>query len=1160
MATLEVHDGRGRVEFVMISKAHPALFGSDPKCDVVLNDPAAKPFHGRLRWKGDKFKAEAFPEAKSLDLNGQKMVAASFRQGDEITVGGCRIFLVSTEDGPADLEPTRIQARPAGLDDPGWLDAGRSEPTPEAGAPTGRAIRQGTAATTAATAPAARAAEPVVAAATAPVLAVKVPWWRKALRKLNAGDRPPGQEDLTRSPLVLGLAVALGCMLLVGYGLWNIYVKNRADQQFAVANSLFEEGDYVGAMNAFDEFLVTNPGETRVGRARVLRELSDVRQFTASGGVSWTAAIANAREMIQNVGKEPYYRDRRMDLAADILKAAAGFADVARANADPKALEDARDALELHKEVADTAHKAILNNSDVPQKLAAAEAAVTKARIRRESLAKMTGAVKAAKPDVVYANRDALVRQYPDLETDEEVVGRLTEANELIRKAVTFDPTSRPAETTPQPDPLGPPVSLVLRQVPPGGTAPPASDDGPVVFANVQGYLYAIDGANGAPLWHVPVGLTSPFPPITVSGRNPSAIAFDARHDELVRFDGRTGKLLWRQALGEPITSPPLVLGNQIVQVIPSGKLVLIDLASGAIKGTLVIGRPLAGSPAADEAGQFFYLTGDRDNVYVIARDPLECVSVAYLGHPSGSVRCAPARLANFLIVPENRELWEGRWSVFVIEQQGEQLRLAQSVKIPGWTWQTPQSQGTIVWSLTDRNAITAFAVGPEDSKNPLTQVVQTVPDNRPSGPAFAHARGDRELWISSSRLGRFDLEAQLKDLTPTWTIERAGPSVGPIQMADRLAVFSHQYDEGPGVALWAVDPSEGTLVWKTVLGVPWPLPPTPSEDGSRLTTLATNGPEVTIGPELLQKGGFLEQPLRNPGYFYLPDGPLRRLEKDGLTIVVPAPDADHLLVREDRTSEFRRVDLPAPLGAPPVFWGEDLFAPGLDGRAYLVDPKTGAAEAEPYVPAFEADNPTRWRAPAFLNDAIVLADQSGVVRRLQRLTEPRLHLDVVGEPEDLKSSLEVDPAATSDAVIVVTDDGRVRSLAGRDLSPLGAWGLEIPRAFGPLAVGENVYLIDKAGGVLAFAPDGSRLWAADLRDAPPIGPPVAVGDAIWFLSRDGVLQKRSLADGSPLDRLDLGILPGGGLTALGPDVVVSAAPGTIRLLKSSEEPVEASP
>ena len=50
MATLEVHDGPGRVDYVTMAREHPVLFGADPTCDIVLRDPAALPIHGRIRW------------------------------------------------------------------------------------------------------------------------------------------------------------------------------------------------------------------------------------------------------------------------------------------------------------------------------------------------------------------------------------------------------------------------------------------------------------------------------------------------------------------------------------------------------------------------------------------------------------------------------------------------------------------------------------------------------------------------------------------------------------------------------------------------------------------------------------------------------------------------------------------------------------------------------------------------------------------------------------------------------------------------------------------------------------------------------------------------------------------------------------------------------
>src|SRR4051812_43795762 len=98
MATLEVHDGLGRVRRVPIERDQTVLFGSSPKCDIVLDDPEVLPFHGRLRWKLYRIKVDASPDAQYITVNGRKMASASFRLGDEIEVGACRIFLVHADE------------------------------------------------------------------------------------------------------------------------------------------------------------------------------------------------------------------------------------------------------------------------------------------------------------------------------------------------------------------------------------------------------------------------------------------------------------------------------------------------------------------------------------------------------------------------------------------------------------------------------------------------------------------------------------------------------------------------------------------------------------------------------------------------------------------------------------------------------------------------------------------------------------------------------------------------------------------------------------------------------------------------------------------------------------------------------------------------------
>src|SRR5262249_34315801 len=56
--------------------------------------------HGRIRWKRDKVKVEASPDAEYVLINGNKMTNGSIDAGDEVAVGPCRIFLLRMDEGP----------------------------------------------------------------------------------------------------------------------------------------------------------------------------------------------------------------------------------------------------------------------------------------------------------------------------------------------------------------------------------------------------------------------------------------------------------------------------------------------------------------------------------------------------------------------------------------------------------------------------------------------------------------------------------------------------------------------------------------------------------------------------------------------------------------------------------------------------------------------------------------------------------------------------------------------------------------------------------------------------------------------------------------------------------------------------------------------------
>ena len=114
MATMEVHDGQGRVQFIELERQHPILFGTSPHCEIILEGSGIKPVHGRIRFKSGRFKVEASPDAEFVMINGHRMTNGSIDLGDEIAVGPCRLFLLRMDQedvtgaaGPGDRRSTR---------------------------------------------------------------------------------------------------------------------------------------------------------------------------------------------------------------------------------------------------------------------------------------------------------------------------------------------------------------------------------------------------------------------------------------------------------------------------------------------------------------------------------------------------------------------------------------------------------------------------------------------------------------------------------------------------------------------------------------------------------------------------------------------------------------------------------------------------------------------------------------------------------------------------------------------------------------------------------------------------------------------------------------------------------------------------------------------
>ena len=1173
MATLEVHDGQGRVQFVDLVRDHPMLFGTSAACDVLLEGEGVLPVHGRISWKKKRFRVEASPDAEFVLINGTKMTAGSIHQGDEVVVGSCRMFLLRIDDGPgpgsARSKASADEGRTAVIASPFVPSQSKTEGPPGPGHRRSRSSTRGKSALEredwlsslqkqAEVAENLPVIERTLAGVVGQVVAGASPtpqgkaasrsraWW-EGLKQV-VGPQAPGQERIVSSPVVLGLVACLIVLVAMMVGLFSIIAATAATQTFNQAVQNYNDADYRTSIRAFTAFLEKNSEDQRAGKARTLLAMANVRQYVSPEGGTWSSALEASRQALDELGGLEEFRDERADLGELIIRAGEGLADRARTSADPKALAEAESAVALHARAAGEPALALafLNRSRLPGKLTAARAAVRKAQVRAQALEAMDKAIAEGSASRVYDARDALVDQYADLAHDKDLIARMTSANELIRRAVVVDATRRPAGHEARPDPLGPTTSLVWRS----SLAPAPTDSAPeaIVFALADGFAYAIDGNSGAPLWQVPLGLASSFVPRIVRGEA-TALAFDARHDELVKLDATNGALIWRLAVGEPVGDPPLVLGNQLYQVLPSGKMMLISLDSGELQSTINLGRPLARTPAHDESGQHLYVLGRQDCLFILARDPLSCVAVVYLGHPDGSIPCSAAMLGRFLVVPENDSLADSRWHVLLVDEDGVTVKPLQQVDVSGWTWSEPVTSGTIVWAAGDKGGYEAFSVGDYGSAAPFRLVARLTADTSSSGPAYALAKSDRDLWVASGRSGRFELDAEHGKIQAKAPLAAPGPALAPIQTAGRLVVMTFQDQETGGVALWGIDAETGAVAWKTIVAAPWPSPLEVSTGSDDLVMVGRDGRDVRITPEQIAQGSFIAQVIPRVGDFALPAGLRLRLEAGGkpLSVIAPYERSNKLWVNGPAApGSWHEVGLPAAPASDPIAWGSGVLIPGLDSRVYLIDPLTGRSQAEPFVPKFDRDRQGTWFSPVRLDkDTVVLADDVGRVIRLKLEMEPVARL--VGEAERLLDRrIIAGPASTGNAVIVATADQHVRALAARDLSPVGTWALDGPLAAQPVGVAGNGFVMDRSGGVMAFSQDGRRAWSIKL-DSAVVGAPMVVDQLVWFLTRRGKLHVRDLSNGENHAIVELGTLPSGGLLMAGKQEIVPAGRGTIR-------------
>ncbi len=438
-------------------------------------------------------------------------------------------------------------------------------------------------------------------------------------------------------------AAAAGLLILF---VMVILIVNRSDpdEMLVPADALYESGSYAESITKYDEYLETYSKREAAGRARVRRDLAQLRLAwtTAANGA---AALDVVKQIVPPIRLEESFNAEAAVLLADLLpQVAERLMQEAKKRPTPEALARLQEILTLADD--------LIPKKDRPrERFGRVEAALSLMRYRTsadEELKKATAAMRQAIAtkdfQAAYRVRKTFRKTYPALSESEDLVQATSEIAEAERSAVVWTAKQRKASPAASEKPRES-VILAYRRF----DAAPPDAEGRVIFAAARGTVYALSAADGKILWRKYVGLDIDSPlngivPKPINSQPASdAVLLTARRGEIQRVEAATGRVRWRHVIGESYCSEPVVADDRILVATSSGRIVSIDAASGDSPGYVQLPQSLSVAPAVDVAGTLIFQVADHDNLFVIGSTGGHCRQVFQLGHALGAITTPPA-------------------------------------------------------------------------------------------------------------------------------------------------------------------------------------------------------------------------------------------------------------------------------------------------------------------------------------------------------------------------------------------------------------------------------------------------------------------------------------------------------------------------------------
>lgn len=1009
---------------------------------------------------------------------------------------------------------------------------------------------------------------------------------KKKERREKRKKRRKDKENEWDSPLILMGSAGLILLLLAGGGIGYLLFKESGNELLDRADTAFEQGSYSQAIQEYERFLEDFSSHEGNSNAKINLALSRLRQV-AEAGRDPEAALQVAQKEIPPLQGEPAFPAAQEDLAALLPRISGELAAKADEAEELQAIRKytvlTREALEMTKNT-----KFLPKRLRDERELGQIEQVLGRIALRQQALedleatiTAMSEGVSAGDTRAAYAAHAKFVKDHPQLAEDAGLNEAIAKASLAEKEGIAFVKEPIKALTSEPDSPVVASVTTADRRR--EGQSPARG----VVVVRFGGGAYAFSCRDGRLVWRKVVGETMyPLEPIVV-GRE--CFLVDARRKELLRVSLADGKLVWRVPLDD-VLAQPLLLGDQLLVPGESGRLHVVDAASGNRPGYVQFAQPLRTAPTVDAGGDRLYLAGEHSSIYTLSTQDLSCLGVFYLGHAKGTVVAPPVPILNRLVIAENDGAATSSLHVFSLTSGGEAPagtigeRLG-NTRLTGLVNRQPSVIGRRFSVVTDSGQIAIYEVSAEKDQTPVSLIAAREPRRSIRSDRFSLVTKG-QIWVASTGLSRYSIlpsgnRLPVRDVKEPF---RGDSFVYPLQANDGVVFHVRRRRSRVGATVSATDLESGDVYWETDIAEPAAGPPLtrnrsgdllyPTGSGRvfRIDRLALqNG----IADEVASDGASSRLPLQFAAHTAYDSGQAVFASLAGGLAVGIGGDADEAVVNQ--------FSLPSNLSAPPLMFEDGWLAPLDVGQVLYLDKLTGKPLAAPFQPEVGPRQTVPWQEGAVAEmdgkPAALLCDGNRRIFALQQLSGAIPSIASIAEYK-IKQGQFVSRVAAAEATFAVvlrtqesdqlsvgaeSDDKQPKieerfllqlvSLA--NFKPVASFDLGTRPAWGPYQI-DGRYVASAANGKLVCvnpAQPEELAWSVDVESVAMTAVPGDGRSRLLLAQRRGVLEWRAWETGEASRSIDVGQPLSGELAWVGDQLFVNAADGSLLLVDSDYRP-----